>query len=583
MSSYNKNKMPKLNTAVRLIKIAFKIFPKLSLLTFLLVIFSIILELPLPLLTVYFIDKVLPSKDINLLNLIGVVLIFFLTFRISSDFWSRYLNTLLLEKITMKFGIQAFESVLNAYFISYITKPSGYWTNRIQNEPRSIAQIFAAVVEVLTQSLTLFVGIFFTVYFSLKLGLLIFLTLPFYIWTLFLLGPKIKKQSLLAKEESARIAGFIEESLSGLEVLKVLSIENFRLNELKSKWENFLGINLKFSMLVALSNLIATGIASIAPIGLLWYGGYLVMTGDLTLGALIGINRFISYIFRPVASLLNLNARIQDALAALERMDEIMNLPKERQDGNDFKIKAEAGIEIKSLTFSYTETDHRRNIFDKLNLEIKGRKITAIVGESGCGKSTLLKLIIGLLKPQGGKILIDGIDLEKINVSSLRKQVCLIPQNASLFCGSVGYNITLGCDRKQIDRWILEVTGVDKFLNSLEFSFDYDIGSKGLKLSGGQRQRVAFARALIREPKILLLDEVTSEIDVETESEIIDRIIELRKEKTTVIVAHSISAIRRADEIIVMSSGHIVERGSHEDLMKLKGPYYKLYSTQRSH
>ncbi len=566
---------------LRLAKIAFGSFPKLSLLGFISIVFSVALSLPMPLLTIYFIDKVLPARNVNLLNLVGIGLLGFLVLEISSSFFSNYLNTLLSERIMMRCGVNSFSNFLSSYYTSFISKPSGYWANRIQNEPQSIAQAFRSFIDILTQGLTFLVGGFLIFYFSPKLGFLVLLILPFYVLSLIFLSPRIKKQSLRLKEQRAKLGGFIEENLSGFEIIKSLTAENFKKKELETTWTKSIAESVKFVLIGGVANLLATGIASFAPIGVLWYGGYLVMIGNLTLGELIGINRFLSYIFKPIASFMNINVRIQDALVALERMDEIANLPKEKVGGIDYKIKSAAKIKLEDVSFSYDS----KAVLSQLNLEIQDGIVTAIVGESGCGKSTLLRLVVGLLKPAAGRILIDGIDVSTLNVSSLRQQVCLIPQNAFLFSGTLQYNINLGGNGKDIDQFLLDATGISKLTsadlgNESGSILSYDVGSRGLRLSGGERQRVALARALIRDPAVLLMDEVTSEIDVETERGILDNIIRIRSEKTTVIVAHRISAIKNADEIVVLSGGKVVERGIHNELLEMNGLYRRLWAAQ---
>jgi ATP-binding cassette, subfamily C, bacteriocin exporter len=557
----------------KLLKIAFGIYPRLSIISFFIIVFSILLDLPLPLLTIYFIDHVLTGKDIHLLNMVGAGLLVFLFLKIAIEFTKSYLNILLSEKIIMKYGIETFKNCLNSYYLSLIAKPSGYWVNRIQNEPQSISQIFRTIIEILNMSITFIVGIVLIFYFSYNLGILVLIILPFYGGAIFIMGPKIKKQHLFIKEERSKLSGFLEESMNGLEILKVLVAENFKLSELKANWKKLVDANIRMTVLISINNLIASSFASLAPIGVLWYGGYLVISGSLSLGVVIGINKFLSYVFRPISSMMNINAQLQDSFTSLDRLDEIINFPKEKLNGQHVTIKSDSNIRINNLRFSYDS----RKIFDNLNLDIKGGKTTAILGSSGCGKSTIFKLMVGLLQSQDGIIRIEDNNINEINVKSLREQVCLIPQNAYMFSGNLAYNIKLGNNGRDIDNSLFEVTGINKFINELSDRLDHDIGSRGLKISGGQRQRIALARALLREPKILLMDEVTSEIDLETEKEIIEKLIELRKGKTTVIVAHGIAAVRKADDIIVMGNGNIIERGSHEELINNNGTYKKLW------
>ena len=569
----------------RLFRIAFASFPRLSAVAFLCAVLSVGVNLPAPLLTVYLIDKVFPSRNFSSLNLIGFALVGFLLLNASSGFLSNYFSSLLFEKIAMKFGIDSFRSLLDSYFFSSFGKPAGYWANRIQSDPQSVAQLFKTLIDLLTHSLMLVVGMFFIFYFSANLGLLVLLILPFYLWALSSFGPKMKTDNKATKEEKAKLSGFIEETLSGIETIKAFSIEPFRKRELEEIWDGVAKTNVRYTLTVATGSMVATLLASIAPVAVLWYGGYLVMTSGLTLGKLIGINKFLSYVFGPIAIFMGINSRLQNAQASLDRIDEIKRLPKECTSGNNIQVTDNTPIEVEDLRFSYGTNGQQHMVFDSLNLKIPGGKTTALVGESGCGKTTLLRIINGMLPPASGRVLINKMDVSTISRSSLREKICLIPQNSFLFSGDIAYNILMGTDVSTIDEGLLDAAGIRGFHQSssaygVDSLLEYEVGPRGSMLSGGQRQRVALARALVRQPIILLMDEVTSEIDAETEFEIVSRMTSLRKGKTTLLVAHRVSAIRSADEIIVLSAGRVAERGTHQELLKANGIYKRLWTAQ---
>jgi len=560
---------------IEIIKKNFLFFPKLSIISLILIVLSVLLDLPLPLLTVYYIDKVIVSRDISLLNLVGFLLVILTLLKLLIDIIKVYVTSKLFENLIMEYGVEAFKNFINSYYLEHISKPSGYWLSRIQNEPQALAVIYKIVVDFFTNVVTFIVGLGVIFYFSFDIGLLVLALLPVYILVFFYMSPKLKKQNLVVKEKKAKLTGFVEESLNGFEILKVLALENFRIQEIKKKWAGVINENLKWVMIVSLNGLLSSAVVLFAPIAVLWYGGYLVITGSLTLGKVIGINRFLSYVFSPINSFITFNSQIQDANTSFERLKELEKFDKECYNGNKIELKPNSSIQIIGLDFSYGPN----KILENLNLTIKGGITTAIVGSSGCGKSTILKLLVGLLKQNNGEIIIGESSLNGVDVRSLRNQVCLIPQNAYLFSGSLEYNIRLNDTSEKFDDYLFKVTGIDQFIK--EFSLlnnDYEIGNRGLKLSGGQRQRIALARALIREPKILLMDEFTSEIDLINERDIINSIIDLRKGKTTIIVAHGLSAIINVEEIIVMSKNGVEEIGTHDQLIRNKKLYSELWA-----
>ncbi|MBA4406953.1 hypothetical protein C0389_06735 [bacterium] len=560
---------------IQLLKITFLSYPRISILLGALIIISSLLELPLPLLTIYFIDHVLKSGNINLLNIVGFSLIIFLIIKSSIDFIRTYLNSKLYESILMKLAIESFKNYIDTTYEISISKSAGYWLSRIQSEPQSLASMFRTIIDLFTTIVSFLMGIIFIFYFNATLGLLVLFLLPIYTYSLFVMAPKLKKGSLLIKEERSKISGFLEENINGLETIKVLALENFKLDEIKNKWNELVKVNLKMAILISINSLLSSLIISFAPIGVLWYGGYLVIINKITLGQVIGINKFLSYVFRPISSIMSINSQVQDAIASLERLNEISFFKKDKKGTSSCIFNENDPIFLKNVSFSFNE----KKIFENFNLTIKGGITTAIIGMSGCGKSTLLRIIIGLLKITEGKVFIGAHNITAVDLPALRKQISLIPQNVFLFSNNIKYNLELDLFDKEIDRKIFEVSGINSFYFEKHFTDEYELGNKGLKLSGGQRQRISLARSLLRNPKILLMDEFTSEIDLLTEKKIIEGLIEIRKGKTTVIVAHSFSSVIKADEIIVLSENEIVERGTHEELLKNRNVYSEFWYT----
>lgn len=556
----------------KIFRIAFLTYPKLSSFVGLLIILSVGLELPLPLLTVFFIDKVLPNKNIDMLNKIGLALIGFLIFKNIVDYGKSYFNAKLNETLTMKYAVETYSNIVYSTYQNLIGKPVGYWTNRIQNEPQSLAWAFRTFIDIITTTITFIVGIVLIFLFNAKLGVVILLILPIYAYASFTMSVKIKKCSKEVKEEKSYLSGVIEEAINGFETIKVLTLELFKISELKKNWMTLFNTNMRLIVLMGINNFLSSVIVSMAPIAVLWYGGYLVIQGSMTLGQVVGINRFLSYVFKPVSSFLNINAQLQDAIVAFERFDEITKIEKENRSGGKVLLNDSDGIRLEKLNFSYGD----KKVIENFNFAINGGVTTAIIGSSGCGKSTLLRLIVKLLNHETGEIYIGDKSISDIDVNNLREQVCLIPQNTFLFSGNLNYNLSFGKET-DMENIIVKLSAIDKFVTDIQLNKNYDLGSKGLKLSGGQRQRIALARTLFKEPKILLMDEVTSEVDSITEKEIVENIIEYRKGKTTVIVAHSFSSVKKADEIILLSTKGSIERGTHGQLLESSKMYAEFW------
>jgi ABC-type bacteriocin/lantibiotic exporter with double-glycine peptidase domain len=574
----NSNKIKNLNI-YKLIKILI-FFRKSFIIGTLLALFSVILHLPMPLLTKYFIDEVIPKSNFELLHIMGIALFGVLILSSAVEMIRSYITQILSEKISMHIGTISFGHIQDGMLEVINNHSTGYWLNRIQIDPKKLGESFNKLNMILTEFLTFIFGMFFVFLFSLKLGILISILLPFYAWSFVYYGKKIKFYSNKLRESNALLAGFIEEAINGIEIIKALVIKNTKVMEIRKRWEDVIGTRKKLIIISQVAFVFSGGLASFAPIIAFWYGGYLVMKGLMTLGELVAINRFLSYIFGPIRNVTELNAELQDTFSVIDRFEQIKNFPKENMNYKNMGIECNffsKAIIGNNIDFYY----QRRNkqIFNKLNFSLPLGKFVAIVGKSGAGKSTLLKLLVRFFEPDAGDIKINGEDINSYNIDSFRKSICIVPQNVTLFSGTLRYNILLNreIDKERLEQ-ILYICQLQELIDSLKDGLNCELGPKGMHLSGGQRQKIALARALCTSPQILLMDEFTSEIDVETESLIIQELRKLRKGKTTIVVAHRLASIKDVDEILVFSDGQILERGNHHQLLELKGHYFSLYS-----
>ena len=309
-------------------------------------------------------------------------------------------------------------------------------------------------------------------------------------------------------------------------------------------------------------------------------GAYFVSINTMTVGHLLTFTNLVGYLVYPLTGLASQWAAFQRSLAAMERIINLLDKPVDSKELPSYspKIKEVQSINFENLTFSY---DGKRNIFEKFNLQIPENKVVALVGPSGAGKSTLFHLLQGFYQPLAGEIKINGTPTKDLTLADLRSAIAHVPQDTFLFGGSIRENLLMA--RPSIDETEMvtacQSACIHDFILSLPEGYDTQIGERGIKLSGGQKQRIAIARAILKDAPILLLDEATSALDSETESYVQQALNELMKNQTTLIIAHRLSTILQADQIVVIDGGEIVQKGSHEELIKQKGLYQKLHDS----
>jgi ABC-type multidrug transport system fused ATPase/permease subunit len=324
-----------------------------------------------------------------------------------------------------------------------------------------------------------------------------------------------------------------------------------------------------------------TFVTGIAGIVILWYGGHRVAAGAITVGELLFFYTLLAYMLDPLERLATVNLQIQDALVAIDRLYEIMDLEVEELD-SPAKAKFEGvrdTIRFEGVSFGY---GCRGNVLENVDLEVSAGSTIAIVGESGSGKSTLLKLLTRFHEPTKGRIVADGLDLRDFELTSLRSRIGLVSQEPYIFSGSIRENVAMGRPSTTLDEivGVICAAGLSNFVDQLPERYETVIGERGANLSGGQRQRLAIARALLRRPEILIFDEATSHLDTATERAIRENLRSELADKTVVLVAHRLSTVMDADRIYVLEAGRIAEKGSHEHLLARGGIYASLWLTQ---
>jgi ATP-binding cassette subfamily B protein len=392
-------------------------------------------------------------------------------------------------------------------------------------------------------------------------------------------GP-YKRINLKQMEAGARLNSTIIESLKGMETIKVNAAEEKTMDKLEAEYIDNLKIAFKEGVLSNVQGSMSSAVSNIGNLILMYIGAMMVINGDITLGSLMAFTSLSGYFMGPIGRLISLQLSIQEASISLKRISEIYEVEKEQENEDKIKLsKVNEDITLENVTFRYGS---RPPVLKDINITIpKGKKV-ALVGESGSGKTTISKLILKYYTPEEGKIKISDYDVEELDIYSLRKAIAYVPQNVELFSGSIRENVTIGVENASYQeiKSACENASCSSFIEKLPAKYDTFLEEAGGGLSGGEKQRLALARALIKKSSFLILDEATSNLDFISEAKIYDTMFVKGKSMTMLIIAHRLSTIRNCDIIYVLDKGKVVEQGGHEELLKKKGYYYKLYVSQ---
>lgn len=376
-------------------------------------------------------------------------------------------------------------------------------------------------------------------------------------------------------EENAEVTSYLKESVDGIETVKAFGAENVIKEKTASKFTKFVKRSMKGSIIYTIQDSLSGVVASIGVIVLLWSGTNLVMNNAISLGTLITFYSLLGYFLDPIQRLIDLQPELQTAVVAADRLNDILDLETESEATD--KLELDNNIDIKNVSFRY---GNRELVLQNIDMTIAQGETVALVGESGSGKTTLAKLIMSFYEPEEGQILIGGKNIAKLNPRSVRENIAYISQDVFLFSDSIKNNLTLGnkdITMEEIEK-ACKLSMADEFIKKMPMGYNTLIGENGHDLSGGQKQRLAIARALLKKPRILIMDEATSNLDTITEKSIKTTIDNLSGSITCIIIAHRLSTIRNCDKIYVMYKGNIVECGNHEELISKNG-FYKRFTT----
>lgn len=552
---------------------------KKGLLAFFFMLLSVGLQLPMPFLTKYLIDKVIVLKSFKILNIIGFILVGVLLVRTGSVFIERFLLTTFRGRVLFDIRLKLFEHIQKLSLSFFHKKDTGYLMSRVSGDVNAVQGLLAdTLVSFGQNTLTFIAGIACTIYIHPKLACICFAILPLYLISLHVFNKRIRGMSHDVRERYALVQKDLQELLSAIFIIKAFTGEKRSSLRLLRSVKDAIRKEVRLDITATLASISSVIISSAGPIVLIWYGCGEIIRGSLTIGGLIAFSSFIRYLFGPARSLFNLNIGIQRSLAACERVFKIMDIAPEREGKKDIKVK-EGKVVFENASFSY---DGKERVLENISFEANPGEICAIVGRSGVGKTTLVSLIPRFYEPEEGKILIDGEDIKDASLKKLRKNIGIVAQETFLFSDTIKENIRFG-NPDANDREIKEAAKLafcDEFIENFPDGYEMKVSERGVNLSGGERQRISIARAILKNPKILILDEATSNLDAESERLIYKALKPLMKERTTFIIAHRLSTIRNADKLIVLDNHKIVGEGKHFDLYKESPVYRQLYDEQ---
>ena len=512
-------------------------------------------------------------------HIIFCILIAMYLLRAGIQLMRGYLIILISKKIDIRLTLSYYNHIMDLPVSSISVRQTGEYLSRFSDASTIRQAISTATLTLLMDSIMVAAC---GVILYLQNRRLFFATLPIVILyavvVLFFRKP-IERSNRNVMENDAKLQSYFKESIDGAETLKAACAEKQNKEKTTGKFHGFIDSVVKSSVISTLQDTLVGTIELIGTVIILWLGFYMALSGQVTVGSVMTFYALLAYFTEPIKNLIELQPTIQTAFVAADRLNDILDLQDEPADEIGETLPVIKTIEFQNVDFRY---GNRELTLENINLKIRRGEKIAIVGESGSGKTTLAKLLLRFYEPEHGSILLNGEDTKELGLYALRRAIAYVDQNTFLFSDTIKNNLKLGNSEstdEEIER-ACKISRADEFIGKLPLGYDAPLDENGMNLSGGQRQRLAIARALLKKPQLLILDEATSNLDTITEASIKNTISRVNNDMTCIIIAHRLTTIRNCDRIYVMEHGQVAEAGTHDELMKKGGLYAKLWNMQ---